>query len=148
KGPDGSPQIRLVCTSAGAAKLLEVTSRHVGGRLGIVLDGQLQAAPRILAPVDNGVLVVAGSFTASEAAEWARRLGPPAAAKIARPAVEWLSPGDAAGVLAPLQGSWSGLSATMDGRLRAEPRLSRSTWTFREGELTLTNGEGETARFA
>jgi uncharacterized protein (TIGR03067 family) len=147
-GPDGSAQIRLQCTPAGAAKLLEITASHVGGRLGIVLDGQLRAAPRILAPVANGVLVVAGTFTATEAAEWARKLGPPAPAKVARPAANWLSGGAAAAALAPLQGSWSGLSATMEGRLRAEPKLTRSTWTFRGDELTLTTEDGQTARFS
>lgn len=148
RGPDGGAQIRLGLTPEGTAKLLEITSRQIGGRLGIVLDGQLRAAPRILAPVANGVLVVSGGFTASEAADWTRRLGPPAQVSAARPAVAWLSPTDAAAALAPLQGSWSGLSATMDGRLRAEPKISRSTWTFRESELTLTTGEGETGRFA
>lgn len=148
EGPDGNAQIRLALTSDGTAKLLEVTSRHVGGRLGIVVDGKLRAAPHILAPVANGVLIVSGSFTASDAAAWARRLGPAAPAKVARPAGDWLSPAEVVAVLQPLQGTWSGLSATMDGRLRAEPKVSRSTWTFRGGDLTLTTGDGQSARFS
>src|SRR5262249_33688273 len=136
-GPEGSAQIRLGLTSEGTAKLLEITSRRVGARLGIVLDGQLRAAPRILAPVANGVLVVGGRFTASEAADWARALGPPAPGSVSRPAADWLALQDAAAVLAPLQGAWNALSATMDGRLRAEPKVSRSTWTFSKNELTL-----------
>jgi hypothetical protein len=48
-GPDGSPQIRLVLTSEGAGKLAQITGRQPGRRLGVVLDGELRAAPLVRA---------------------------------------------------------------------------------------------------
>jgi uncharacterized protein (TIGR03067 family) len=147
-GPDGAPQIRVVLTSEGAEKLREITTRHVGRRLGIVLDGQLRAAPFIRAAIGDGTLVVGGGFTAAEAAALARKLGPPASTTA--PGTAAVAPASLPDsvALAGLQGTWTVLSAEMNGQFRDDPKLTRSTWIFRENELTMTNGEGQTARFA
>jgi uncharacterized protein (TIGR03067 family) len=145
-GPDGAPQIRVVLTSDSAQKLRDITARHVGRRLGIVLDGQLQAAPFIMASIDNGTLVVGGGFTAAEAEALARRLGPPASTTVPA-AVAPASLLDTA-LLSGLQGTWIVVSSAMNGQLRDDPKLTKSTWTFRENELTMTNGEGQKERFA
>ncbi len=145
-GPDGAPQIRVVLTSQGAEKLREITERHVGRRLGIVLEGQLRAAPFIMGAIGDGALVVGGVFTAAEAETLARKLGPPAPRTEPAAVAPALVADPAA--LAGLQGTWTVVSAEMNGQLRDDPKLTKATWTFRENELTLTNGEGQTQRFA
>jgi uncharacterized protein (TIGR03067 family) len=152
RGPDASPQIRLVLTRNGAARLSEITSRRVGRRLGIVAGGRLRAAPVLTAPVTDGVLVIAGDLSGSEAEELAHRLGPPAA-KVAgdgsvhpdRLAIAGGSPGRASPP--ELDGAWKVMNSTMNGQL-GDQKLTGSTWTFRGGELRVENADGQTGRFA
>ncbi len=77
-GPGGGSQIRLVLTAEGARKLSELTSRNVGRRLGIVVDGQLRSAPFVSGSLSKD-LVVGGNFSSSEASALAKKLGPPSA---------------------------------------------------------------------
>lgn len=156
QSPDGSTQIRLVLTSNGAQKLREITMRYAGRRLGIVADGQLWAAPFITGVVDNGILVVSVRIARAEAEALARKLGPPATsaangrpAGISRPSAGAPRAGaGGANAIAELQGSWSVINATMNGRLAGDSNLTSSTWTFQDDELTLRAGSGEPARFA
>ncbi|MEP7132090.1 MAG: hypothetical protein ABI914_02920 [Acidobacteriota bacterium] len=78
RGPGGYSQIRLSLTPEGARRLAEITRRFVGRRLGIVVEGRLRSAPRVMERVSNGILVIAGDFSDSEAQEMARKLRPPA----------------------------------------------------------------------
>ena len=54
-------------TAAGAALLAAVTSDHLGERLAIVVNGSLQNAPVIRAPITGGRACIAASFTPEEA---------------------------------------------------------------------------------
>jgi preprotein translocase subunit SecD len=57
---DGAPAIRLVFAGEGREKLLRLTQRNLGRRLGVVVGGHLQCAPAIEAPNDSGILIVTG----------------------------------------------------------------------------------------
>ena len=52
-----------------------------------------------------------------------------------------------AAALRDLRGSWSALSVTMNGRLDGDPKLAKSTWSFQDDVLAVTNGLGQTERF-
>lgn len=143
RGPDGSPQIRLVLTTDGAQRLAEIASRGAGKRLGIVAGGRLRAAPYLSGGPPNGVLVIAGALTDAEATELAPKLGPPspAAVEAARPPVR----GD---TIPELQGRWKIEDATMNGKIVPDAKLTSMSWFFRGGDLLLTDVQGKTVRFA
>ncbi len=71
---DGLPAIRLVFTEEARDKLYRITAHNVGGRIGIILNGKLQCADRIDAPVDTGVLMVTGHMLESKAKRYSRAL--------------------------------------------------------------------------
>lgn len=154
RSPDGGSQIRLVLTADGARRLAEFTSRNVGRRLGIVVDGQLRAAPVVSAGMTSGFLVV-GGLKPTDAAVLARKLG---SASVAGPdrvtdgsgLAMTAAPRDAVAdaALRGLQGAWTTLNATVNGRVVPDPKFSGTTWIFHDGTLTLTNGHGQTERFA
>ena len=55
--PDNVPgpmRIFINFTDSGAKRLAEVTSKHIGDRLAIVIDGKLYSAPRIYTPITGG----------------------------------------------------------------------------------------------
>ena len=143
--PGDGGEIRISLQADAARRLADVTSRYVGRRLGIVVAGRLRAAPVVVAPVTNGVLVV-GGLSRAEARALAPALGPPSPPERIGPAV---SP-DAAGadvVLRLLDGAWSLRSATMNNLPVPDRKFASGTWTFSDGTLSATNGEGEAARF-
>lgn len=139
--PDGRGEVRLVLTSDGARAFAEVTSRSVGKRLGIVVDGRLVAAPVVRAPLRDGVIVVAG-LSLAEARALAPRLGPPALAV----RVTNAGPPDA-GVLDALEGTWIVKTATLEGKAIPDKKFLEGKWEFRRGTLTVTSGVGETGTF-
>jgi preprotein translocase subunit SecD len=70
---DGSPMVKIALTEAGAQKFGEVTQKLINKRIGIVLDGQLVAAPVIRSAIYGGQLIITTSGE-KEAAEMAREL--------------------------------------------------------------------------
>jgi preprotein translocase subunit SecD len=73
----GRPAVEVLFTSAGSQKWEELTERNVGKRCGMILNGNLVSAPRIMAPIRVGRAIVAGDFTEAEARRVAQRLGKP-----------------------------------------------------------------------
>jgi len=60
-------KILIKCTESGSKKLGRVTSENLGKRLGIIINGQLLMAPKILEPLTTGEMSVQGQFTGEEA---------------------------------------------------------------------------------
>ena len=63
----GQPQINFTLTADAAKKFGDVTRQNVGRRMAIVLDGELQTAPRIDEPIEGGSGMIHGSYDQSEA---------------------------------------------------------------------------------
>src|SRR5262249_4518395 len=74
--PGGGGEVRLVLTPDGSRVLADVTSRNVGKRLGLVVDGRLRASPLLMAPLRDGVLMI-GRCCPPGAARSAGRGAPP-----------------------------------------------------------------------
>ena len=70
----GQSEIQLEFTSEGAKQFGKITTDNVGKRLGIVLDGQLYAAPNLYEPILGGRAQITGNFTEEEAEEIAAGL--------------------------------------------------------------------------
>ena len=66
-GDGDSWVVDVSMTAAGRERLAEVTSAHVGERLGMVVDGRLVTAPVIRAPLTEGRALLVGNFDAEEA---------------------------------------------------------------------------------
>lgn len=62
----GQRMISLRFDGNGAAKFGEVTTRHVGRLLAIVLDGKLYCAPVLREPITTGQAQISGSFSNEE----------------------------------------------------------------------------------
>lgn len=62
-------EIQLEFNSEGAKQFGKITTDNVGKRLGIVLDGQLYAAPNLYEPILGGRAQITGNFTEEEAEE-------------------------------------------------------------------------------
>ncbi len=72
---DGAnPSIRITLTEAGGKRLEDITTENLHKRLGIVLDGQLYAAPIIATPIHGDSLNISGNFTENEAADLVNKL--------------------------------------------------------------------------
>jgi len=65
----GQPYVALDFTSEGAKKFADITGRHVGERLAIILDGVVKSAPVIKTRITGGKAVIEGNFTMEEATE-------------------------------------------------------------------------------
>lgn len=63
----GRALVHLEFDSQGARAFGEVTSRYVGRRLAIILDGKLHSAPVINEPILSGKAQITGKFTTEEA---------------------------------------------------------------------------------
>jgi len=74
---DGRPAVELVLTSVGTQKFQELTERNVGKRCGMLLNGQLVSAPRIMAAIRVGRAIVMSDFTEAEARRIAQGLSQP-----------------------------------------------------------------------
>ncbi len=78
----GEPEINFTLTSEGTKLFGEVTTAHVGERLGIVLDGEVISAPNINTPITGGSGQITGRFTEKEANDLAAALDNPLAAPL------------------------------------------------------------------
>ncbi len=63
----GEPQISISFDAQGTKQFAELTQRHVGEGLAIVLDGEVLSAPNIKEAILNGSGVITGLFTFDEA---------------------------------------------------------------------------------
>ena len=66
-GQWGQPYVAIDFNSKGAKKFAEITGRHVGERLAIILDNVVQSAPVIKTRITGGKAVIEGNFTMQEA---------------------------------------------------------------------------------
>lgn len=145
RGPDGSPQLRLVLTREGSEALTSIATMFSGRRLGIVIDGVLRSAPLIRSPARLDALIVGGFLDETEAARLARRLGslPPPAAPGAG-----IAPGRGVPLPRELEGSWVVRTVAVEGRSRSDPELDGAAFTFREGQLTIAKRDGKAEVFS
>ncbi|HEU6447173.1 MAG TPA: protein translocase subunit SecD [Verrucomicrobiae bacterium] len=67
RGNLGEPQITFSMTQEGGKKFGEITTQNVGRALAIVLDGELQTAPRIDEPILNGSCLIHGDYNEKQA---------------------------------------------------------------------------------
>ncbi|HTL18349.1 MAG TPA: protein translocase subunit SecD, partial [Patescibacteria group bacterium] len=63
----GRPQITFTLDSASADTFGRITTANVGRLLAIILDGELQTAPRINSPITEGRGEITGDYTEAEA---------------------------------------------------------------------------------
>ena len=66
--------INVTLTLAGAKRLEEFTTKHVGGRLAILLNRKIASAPFVREPIREGVFTITGNFSEAEAHQLARRI--------------------------------------------------------------------------
>jgi preprotein translocase subunit SecD len=71
---NGRWAVELRLTPQGSDKFEELTGSNVGKRCGMILNGQLVSAPRIMAVIRVGRAIVAGDFGEAEARRVAKRL--------------------------------------------------------------------------
>ena len=64
---EGRPTVALIFTEDGREKFARLTGDNIGGRVGILVDGELVTAPVIRAPILEGKAVINGDFTEEEA---------------------------------------------------------------------------------
>jgi len=65
----GQPYVALDFTKEGAEKFADITGKHVGERLAIILDNVVKSAPVIKTRITGGKAVIEGNFTMEEANE-------------------------------------------------------------------------------
>jgi len=63
----GEPRISLTFNSKGAKEFSNITRKHVGERLAIVLDGEILSSPNIKEPILSGRGEISGQFDFDEA---------------------------------------------------------------------------------
>jgi preprotein translocase subunit SecD len=71
---NGAPAMCLALTEEGQVKLSRVTQHNVGNRLGIIINGRLQCATPINAPIETGVVMVKGLMLERAAKRCSRAL--------------------------------------------------------------------------
>lgn len=71
QGQFNEPVVALQFNPEGAKKFAELTSKNVGKRLAIVLDGKVQSAPNIREAIPSGEAVITGRFTPEDASDLA-----------------------------------------------------------------------------
>ena len=70
----GKSNIQIELTKAAQKKFGDITTKNVGNRLGIVLNGQLVCAPVVRDAIWGGSLTITGNFTEAETAELVKKL--------------------------------------------------------------------------
>jgi preprotein translocase subunit SecD len=70
----GVPQILLQFDAEGTKLFSDLTTRSVGKRIAIFLDGQVLSAPTVNTAITNGQAVITGQFTVAEARDLVTRL--------------------------------------------------------------------------
>ncbi len=68
---NGRPDVSMSFDSEGAKVFERITTENVGKQLAIVLDGAVQSAPTIQAPIAGGNAQITGNFSHDEAAKLA-----------------------------------------------------------------------------
>jgi len=68
-GQWGQPYVALDFTGEGAKEFADITGKHVGERLAIILDDVVKSAPVIKTRITGGKAVIEGNFTMEEANE-------------------------------------------------------------------------------
>ncbi len=63
----GKPQIAFELDGPGTDKFAQITRENIGRQLAIVLDGQVQTAPKINSEIPAGKGVITGTYTVDEA---------------------------------------------------------------------------------
>ncbi len=70
----GLPQIALQFDAEGTKLFAEITTRDVGKRIAIFLDGQILSAPTVNSPITDGRAIITGQFNLTEAKDLVTRL--------------------------------------------------------------------------
>ena len=70
----GEPLISLQFNDEGSQLFAQITTDHVGKRLGIFIDGAPVTLPQIAGPIPNGQAVITGGFTLEQAKQLAIQL--------------------------------------------------------------------------
>jgi SecD/SecF fusion protein len=78
----GHPVINFTLNSKGADLFAQITRDNVGRQLAIILDGELQSAPRINGPIEGGSGQITGTFTDERARALANVLENPLQAPV------------------------------------------------------------------
>src|SRR6185503_12772393 len=65
----GLPQISLHFDAEGTKLFADITSKNVGKRIAIFLDGEILSAPTVQTAITDGKAVINGKFAVSEAKE-------------------------------------------------------------------------------
>ena len=68
-GQWGQPYVALDFTAEGGEKFADITGKHVGERLAIILDNVVKSAPVIKTRITGGKAVIEGNFSMEEATE-------------------------------------------------------------------------------
>src|SRR3989338_6957274 len=66
--------VRLEFNDEGKQLFSDITTKNVGKRIAIFLDGQLLSAPTVQNAITDGVAIITGNFTVKDAKELASRL--------------------------------------------------------------------------
>lgn len=63
----GKPVVRLILTAEGKEKFAQLTANNINRNMAILVNGKLITAPRINAPITQGMAMITGDFTKEEA---------------------------------------------------------------------------------
>jgi preprotein translocase subunit SecD len=61
------PKIKVTLNEEGRKKFADFTMNNIGKNAAIIVDGKLVSAPRIMAPITDGILLIVGYFDLKEA---------------------------------------------------------------------------------
>ncbi len=67
--------VTITFTPGGSAQLAELTTRSIGGRIAILVDGRVVVAPTVDEPIRIGAVVVQGNWSRDEAESLAAAIG-------------------------------------------------------------------------
>lgn len=90
--PYGGYDVGLTLTPEGAQRFAQITRENIGRQLGIVLDGQLYAAPVINSEIPTGNASISGDFSQRDALELANVLNNPLAFELSLQEVNEIGP--------------------------------------------------------
>jgi len=167
-GTSGGTRLQVTLTPEKSAELQEFTGRNLNKQVKIVVGGKLRSEPfvreRSAGPSmeifvnspEDAVAVIKTLMTSTlrfdQLHKWTDSSGqthyaekPPSRASdpslVSEPVVEDKN------AFQPLQGSWSVVKATMNGREARDASLLEANWTFKGNELNLQSPQKGNARF-
>lgn len=70
----GRPSVRIVFTKSGAERFSEVTSKNIGRKIAVIVDGVCITAPIIQSGISGGEVILTGDFSVEEADALARKI--------------------------------------------------------------------------